>query len=275
MPTLVLLPLLRQCSSLEELSIPHMDSDENATEFFDIILRYCRNIKALRLSNHLRPIVPGPQFPPGYPSQELFRVANIYRGLREIGMVVRPEEEYPIMPTLLFYSGGSLEVIDLGIYCTNFFPARNPFIANILQDCGRLKTFSIRNLGIGKSCISLRDLVRTNWTSNQLERLEILVIEAGYPNEDDTSNADELSLLSSDEIQEQYEEDTAMFLVQLSMKYHAQKKYIGGPPSWYEAATNLLPYETAVDRVGGVMNPVVWKRVRVAPASVPPPNNVE
>ncbi|KAF9136245.1 hypothetical protein BGW39_003690 [Mortierella sp. 14UC] len=244
-----------------------MGSDNNATKFFNVILQNCPSINVLRLSTSSRSFTSGQQIPTGYPSQELFRVANTYRGLREIEMIVRLQEKYPIIPTLLLHSGWSLEVIDLGVYCTEALIVRNPFISSILQACSRLKSLAVHNQGSGRSCISLRELVETNWASNQLENLRILVSEANYG-----KNGHGWVQLLPEETRRQQDEDTAMLLFQLSTKYRAQKKYTGILPIWWEVEAHLLPYETAVKHTDGAMNPAAWKRIRpeVAPPEVPP-----
>ncbi|KAG0279711.1 hypothetical protein BGZ95_000440 [Linnemannia exigua] len=196
--------------------------------------------------------------PVGYPSQELFRVVNIYKNLREIEILVGFQEEYPIIPTMILQSGMSLEVIDLGVYCAGGLIVRNTYISIILQACRQLKRLSVHNRGTGKSCICLRDLVETNWASNQLESLGILVSEASY-NASKRGQAD----IAPDKTYQCEQEDTAMLLFQLSMKYHAQKKYTGPPPTWWEVEAKLLSYESAVKFTDGAMDTAAWRRIRL------------
>ncbi|KAG0371887.1 hypothetical protein BGX24_001047 [Mortierella sp. AD032] len=203
--------------------------------------------------------------PVGYPSQELLRVVNMYQSLREIEIVVRLQEVYPIIPTLILHSGWTLEVIVLRVYCTEALTVRNPYISIILQACGRLKSLSVQNQGSGRSCICLRDLVETNWASNRLESLKILVRETGY----DVNGHGWIETVP-DEKKQREQEDTAMLLFQLSMKYRALKQYTGSHPTWWEPEANMLSYESAVKYTDGAMNTAAWKRIRPEISLLPP-----
>ncbi|KAF8934641.1 hypothetical protein BGZ47_010280 [Haplosporangium gracile] len=251
--TMIIFPLLRQYPNLEELWMPMLPSIDMTTEFFNQILRNNLSIKILRLS------------PPGfntlisrddqrYSSQDLLRVANTYRGLREVELEVKLQDEYPVIPTLVLNSGWSLELIELSCYNAEQNIVRNPYVTTILQTCGRLKRLAIYGQGLGKSLISLRELVETNWASNQLESLMILVSEKEY-----RTNG---WFAEIKEDNEQLQENTAMLLFQLSMKYRAQKKYTGPIPAWLEIEAMLLPFKAAVKHTDGAMSLAAWKRIR-------------
>jgi hypothetical protein len=252
---MILFPLLHQCPNLEELWMPPLLSVESAAEFFNLILRYYRSIKILRLSL--------PRFnmqghnnrgDDVYPSQDLLRVVNAYRSLREVQLHVKLQDEYPVIPTLLLNSGWSLEIIELGCYNPEHGIIRNPYVSTILQSCNQLKKFGIHSLGNGQSPISLRELVETNWASNQLESLSVLVSEKEFHRDG--------WLVESIGDNEKLQEDIAMLLFQLSMKYRAQKKYKGPIPSWLENDAMLLPFEAAVKHTDGAMSLAAWKRIR-------------
>ncbi|KAF9150433.1 hypothetical protein BG015_007759 [Linnemannia schmuckeri] len=251
--TMIIFPLLRQCPNLEELWMPILPTVDVATKFFNQILRNNLSIKILRLSPPgFNSIISRNE--QGYSSQDLLRVANTYRSLSEVELEVKLQDEYPVIPTLVLNSGWSLETIELTCYSAEHDIVRNPYVAAILQTCGRLKRLAIYVRGHGKSPISLRELVETNWASNQLESLMILVSEKEY-----RTNG---WFAKIKEDNEQLQEDIAMLLFQLSMKYHAQKKYTGPIPAWLEIEAMLLPFEAAVKHTDGAMSLAAWKRIR-------------
>lgn len=252
-PTMILFPLLRQCPNLEELWIPPLNSVESAAEFFDLILKKCLSIKTLRLPPPRLDNLSSQDYQ-GYSSQDFLRVSTTYRGLREVELQVKLQDNYPVITTLVLNSHWSLEIIELSCYNAEHSIVPNPYVSTILQSCHRLKRLGIYGRGHGKSPISLRELVETNWASNQLESLEILVSEKDY--------GSKRWWVEAVEDNEQLQEDIAMLLFQLSMKYHAQKKYKGSIPSWMEIEAMLLPFEAAVHHTDGAMSLAAWKRVR-------------
>ncbi|KAG0294237.1 hypothetical protein BGZ96_001540 [Linnemannia gamsii] len=234
--TMCLFPLLRQCPNLEELWIPSLHTVESATDFFNLILGKCLSIKTLRLS----------------PPRSTIKQRT--KGLRGVELQVMLQDECPVITTLVLNSGWSLETIELTCINPEHTIVPNPYVSTILQSCDRLKTLVVSSYGHDKSPISLRELVETNWASNQLENLSFLVSEKmhggkGWWVETIGDN-------------EQLQEDIAMLLFQLSMKYHAQKKYKGSIPSWLEIEAMLLPFEAAVYHTGGAMSLAAWKRIR-------------
>ncbi|KAG9066725.1 hypothetical protein KI688_012634 [Linnemannia hyalina] len=255
--TMVVLPLLRHCPNLEELWMPPLRFIDMA-EFFNLILRNSLSIKTLRLSPPCESQRLGCY--PGSLSQDLLRVANTYRGLREVELEVKIQEEYPVIPTLVFNSGWSLEIIDLSCHIPEFEIVKNPYVTPILKNCGRLKRLAINGQGRGRGFVSLRDLVETNWASNRLESLTIVVSE--MENEYRTNGWFVEKFVKNQEDNEQLQEDIAMLLFQLSMKYRAQKNYTGPIPAWLEAETVLLPFAAAVKHTDGAMSLAAWKRIR-------------
>lgn len=252
--TMVVLPLLRQCPNLEELWMPPLPSVEMATEFFNLILRNSLSIKTLRLSPPGFYTSRSPDQYPGSPSQDLLRVANTYRGLREVELEVKIQEEYPVIPTLVLNSGWSLEIIELSCRNIEHEILENPYVTPILKNCGRLKRLAVISRGHGKDFVGLRDLVETNWASNQLESLTVLVSEKEYRTKG--------WFVENQEDNEQLQEDIAMLLFQLSMKYRAQKKYTGPIPAWLETEALLLPFAAAVKHTDSAMTLEAWKRIR-------------
>ncbi|KAK3834854.1 MAG: hypothetical protein JOS17DRAFT_737970 [Linnemannia elongata] len=252
--TMVVFPLLRHCPNLKELWMPPLPTVDMTTEFFNLILRNSLSIKTLRLSP---PTFHG-SLPPdrytGFPSQDLLRVANTYKGLREVELEVKIQEEYPVIPTLMLNSGWSLETIELSCLSTQHEIFENPYVTPILKNCGRLKRLAIINRGHGKGFVSLRDLVETNWASNQLESLTVLVSEKEYRTKG--------WIVENQEDNEQQQEDVAMLLFQLSMKYRAQKNYTGPIPTWLETEAVLLPFAAVVKHTDSAMSLAAWKRIR-------------
>ncbi|KAF9544401.1 hypothetical protein EC957_012105 [Mortierella hygrophila] len=256
--TMVVLPLLRHCPNLEELWMPPLPSVVMATEFFNLILRNSLSIKTLRLSPPCEPQQLG--WYPGSLSQDLLRVANTYRGLREVELEVKIQEEYPVIPTLVFNSGWSLEIIDLSCHKPELGIFKNPYVMPILKNCSRLKRLAINGQGRGKDFVSLRDLVEINWASNQLESLTVVVSEMGKEYRANGWFVEKF--VNYQEDNEQLQEDIAMLLFQLSMKYRAQKNYMGPIPAWLEAEAVLLPFAAAVKHTDGAMSLAAWKRIR-------------
>ncbi|KAF9145330.1 hypothetical protein BGX30_009580 [Mortierella sp. GBA39] len=257
--TMVVLPLLQHCPNLEELWMPPLPSVD-MTKFFNLILRNSLSIRTLRLSP---PSIHESQqlgWYPGPLSQDLLRVANTYRGLREVELGVKIQEEYPVIPTLVSNSGWSLEIIDLSCHNPELEIFKNPYVTPILKNCGRLKRLAINGYGCGRGFVCLRDLVETNWASNQLESLTVVVSEIGKEYRINGWFVEKF--VKSQEDNEQMQEEIAMLLFQLSMKYRSQKHYTGPIPAWLEAETVLLPFAAAVKHTDGAMSLAAWKRIR-------------
>ncbi|KAH7052678.1 hypothetical protein BKA57DRAFT_456221 [Linnemannia elongata] len=251
----VVFPLLRLCPNLEELWMPHLHSINMATEFFNLILGNNIFIKALRLSPSYSYTTQSAvdQYRSSL-SQDLLRVVNTYKSLRDVELEVQIKDEYPVIQTLVLNSGWSLEIIDLNCLNTEHEFFTNPYVTPILKNCNRLKRLTINDRGHGKGFVSLRDLVETNWASNQLESLTVLVSEKEYR----TSGW----IVEYQEDNEKLQEDNAMLLFQLSMKYRAQKNYTGPIPAWLESEAMLLPFADAVKYTDGAMSMAAWERIR-------------
>ncbi|KAG0205402.1 hypothetical protein BGX33_007920 [Mortierella sp. NVP41] len=214
---IIFFPPLRHCPNLKDLWIPKL-SNETAVTFFNIILSCCPSIKVLRL--HYLMFSNGPLMAQGYRTQDLLRMINSYRGLRDILMVIGIEDKLNIIPTLMLHSGWSLETIELRCFSLDHQITWDPSLR-----------FSSR------SNVCLRDLVEANWASNQIENLNFYVSENDYRTEGWVTFPGGNN--------EQVQETTAMLLFQLSMKFKAQEKYMGSALRWFEAEDMLLTYETA------------------------------
>ncbi|KAG0279710.1 hypothetical protein BGZ95_000439 [Linnemannia exigua] len=263
---LILFPLLRHAPHLERLKVDGIHEKYHA-RLAVALSTHCPKIKSLELF-HLE-----------FTEQELFRLVDIYDGMDRVELCITPEMNRRVIPTLIENSGATLQSVRLlersfrhpreaatntnttsAAAAASAAASAHTHVAQFLAGCPQLTTLEVQpDWASFNSGISLRDLVETNWVSQQLETLILSISESetetesfsaigtssekeigrsGLCNRSDT-NSDDRSHNGSEDQEDQKQEQKqhkqqqiALLVLELSRKLKAQLRLKRVRISW-------------------------------------------